>query len=57
VAIRAPMFSGNEYYYNKNLSSIILMAVVDVNFCFHYINIGVQGQHSDGGVFDHCSSK
>jgi len=52
VAIRAPMFSGSEYYNYKNSFSIILMAVVDANYCFHYIDTGAQGQHSDGGVFD-----
>lgn len=55
VAIRAPMFSGSEYYNYKNSFSIILMAVVDANYCFRYIDIGAQGRHSDGGVFDHCS--
>ncbi|KAL4126047.1 hypothetical protein QTP88_010279 [Uroleucon formosanum] len=55
VAIRAPMFSGSEYYNYKNSFSIILMTVVDANYCFRYIDIGAQGRHFDGGVFDHCS--
>lgn len=33
------------------------MAVVDANYCFRYIDIGAQGRHSDGDVFDHCSLK
>lgn len=55
VAIRAPLFSGSEYFNYKNSFNIILMAAVDANYCFRYIDIGAQGRHSDGGVFDHCS--
>jgi len=55
VAIYPPMFSGSEYYNYKNAFSIQLMAVVDAKYCFHYIDIGVQGRHFDGGIFDCCS--
>lgn len=57
VIIRAPMFSGSEYYNYKSSFSIILLAVADSNYCFRYIDIGAQGRHSDGGVFDHSSLK
>jgi hypothetical protein len=42
-----------EFYNYKETESIILMAIVDANYCFIYVNIrvGCQGCISDGGVF------
>lgn len=52
MLIRAPPDCGGDIYNNyKETNSIILLAVVDDNYCFTYINIGASGKCSDGGVF------
>jgi hypothetical protein len=40
-----------EFYNYKGTESIILMAIVDANYCFIYVNTSCQGCISDGGVF------
>jgi hypothetical protein len=37
--------------------SIVLLAIVDANYCFRYVNIDAPCKHSDGGIFNHCSLK
>jgi hypothetical protein len=37
--------------------SIVLLAMVDGNYCFRYVGIGAPARHSDGGIFNHCSLK
>ncbi|KAJ8937774.1 hypothetical protein NQ318_013961 [Aromia moschata] len=44
--------SGAQYHY-KNFYSIVLMALVNANYEFIFINVGKTGRYSDGGVLEY----
>ena len=55
IVIRPHTGSGSYYFNYKHTFSIILLAVVDANYKFIYIDVGCNGRISDGGVFKNCS--
>lgn len=55
VLIMAPPNYGSEYYkYMGTCCSVVLMTLVDHNYCFTYVSIGSKGSASDGGILQNC---
>lgn len=52
VALRKPRKSGSEFHNYKGFFSIVLLAVVDSDYKFLYIDVGQPGSGSDAGVFN-----
>lgn len=51
INIKAPVKQGSAYYNYKKQHSIVLLGLVDAKYNFTYINVGMNGRLSDGGVF------
>ncbi|CAG9580819.1 unnamed protein product [Danaus chrysippus] len=52
VSLRATINRGSEDFNDKKFFSIVLMALVDSNYCFLFADVGCQGRISDGGVLN-----
>ncbi len=51
VVIEALPLSGSQYFNYKKTFSIVLLALVDAEYCFRCIQVGDFGRMSDGGVY------
>ena len=54
ILIKPPAHSGSYYFNYKHSFSVVLLAIVDANYKFIYVDIGCNGRISDGGVFRNC---
>jgi hypothetical protein len=55
IMMTKPDKTGSTYYNYKHYFSIVLMALVDADYKFTYVDVGCQGRISDGGVFGACT--
>ena len=52
IAIKKPDHSGSQYFNYKGFFSIVLLAIVDGDYKFVWVNIGANGSASDCGIYN-----
>ena len=57
IAIMCPKNAGSTYYNYKHFHSIILMALVDGDYKFSWVDVGSSGSSGDAQVFNHSELK
>lgn len=51
INIQKPAHSGSDFFNYKGYFSTVLLALVDSNYCFTYIDVGTQGRFNDASIF------
>ena len=51
IRIRNPAGAGSHYFNYKKYYSIVMLALVDAEYKFMFLDVGAVGAESDGGVF------
>ena len=54
IAIKKPKKSGTEYFNYKSYFSLILLALVDADYKFLWVNMGASGSSSDAQIVNSC---
>ncbi|XP_068129774.1 uncharacterized protein [Hyperolius riggenbachi] len=54
IRLICPPCSGSKYHNYKKFFSITLMAVVDADYRFTYIDVGNYGSSNDASIFERC---
>jgi len=55
VLIRNPPHGVSNYFNYKGTYSVVLLAVVDANYCFIYIDVGANGRRNNASIFNNSS--
>jgi len=51
IRIISPQHSGTDFFNYKKFFSIVLMALVDSNYCFLTVDVGAYGREGDSNIF------
>ena len=54
IAMKKPKKSGSEYFNYKGYYSLVLLALVNAEYKFLWVNVGASGSSSDAQIFN-CS--
>jgi len=57
ISMKCPNNGGSIFYNYKGFHSIILMALVDADYKFSWVDVGSNGSSGDAHVFNHCELK
>lgn len=55
VRIKQPQKTGSEFYNYKNFFSLVILTLVDADYCFISIDVGSCGGHGDSNIFKNSS--
>ena len=55
ISLFHPKCSGSEYYNYKGFYSLVMLALVDYDYKFLFVDVGCQGRISDGGVYNNSN--